>query len=87
MRLDPLEEVAASGSGATLWFQLYIFRDRGLTRSLVERALTAGYQALCVTIDVPVAGARERDVRNGFTVPPRAMWSMRCSTSAFCERC
>jgi len=66
-----LEEVAASGSGATLWFQLYIFRDRGLTRSLVERALTAGYQALCVTIDVPVAGARERDVRNGFTVPPR----------------
>jgi isopentenyl diphosphate isomerase/L-lactate dehydrogenase-like FMN-dependent dehydrogenase len=44
--------------------------NRGLTRSLVERALTAGYQALCVTVDFPVAGARERDVRNGFTVPP-----------------
>jgi L-lactate dehydrogenase (cytochrome) len=66
-----LEEVAASGTGAGLWYQLYIFRDRGLTRSMVERALAAGYQALCVTIDVQVAGARERDVRNGFTVPPR----------------
>ena len=66
-----LEEVSASGSGATLWFQLYVFRDRGLTRSMVERALDAGYQALCLTVDVPIAGARERDVRNGFTVPPR----------------
>jgi L-lactate dehydrogenase (cytochrome) len=69
-----LEEVAASVSGAMLWFQLYIFRDRNLTRSMVERALAAGYQALCVTTDVPVAGARERDVRNGFTVPPRVTW-------------
>jgi L-lactate dehydrogenase (cytochrome) len=66
-----LEEVASSARGAALWFQLYVFRDRGLTRSLVERALAAGYQALCVTVDVQVAGARERDIRNGFTVPPR----------------
>jgi L-lactate dehydrogenase (cytochrome) len=69
-----LEEVAASVSGVTLWFQLYIFRDRSLTRSMVERELAVGYQALCVTIDVPVAGSRERDVRNGFTVPPRVTW-------------
>jgi L-lactate dehydrogenase (cytochrome) len=66
-----LEEVASAARGATLWFQLYVFRDRELTRSLVERALAAGYQALCVTVDVQVSGARERDVRNGFTIPPR----------------
>jgi L-lactate dehydrogenase (cytochrome) len=70
-----LEEVAAGAPGAALWFQLYVFRDRELTRSIVERALAAGYQALCVTVDVQVAGARERDVRNGFTVPPRVTLS------------
>ena len=66
-----LEEVASAARGTALWFQLYVFRDRELTRSLVERALAAGYEALCLTIDVPVAGARERDLRNGFSIPPR----------------
>jgi L-lactate dehydrogenase (cytochrome) len=65
-----LEEVAAAAPG-TKWFQLYMFRDRGLVRDLVERAGVAGYQALVVTVDVPVSGIRERDVRNGFGVPPR----------------
>src|SRR5260370_23226531 len=66
-----LEEVAMGAPGAALWFQLYVFRDRELTRSIVERALAAGYHALCITVDVQVAGARERDVRTAFTIPPR----------------
>ena len=65
-----IEEVAAAASGP-LWFQLYLGRDRDVGRSLVERAATAGYAALCLTIDVPVPGRRDRDVRNGVTVPPR----------------
>lgn len=65
-----LEEVAASCDGPK-WFQLYILRDRGVTRELVDRAREAGYRALCVTVDVPVAGRRERDLHNGFTIPPR----------------
>jgi isopentenyl diphosphate isomerase/L-lactate dehydrogenase-like FMN-dependent dehydrogenase len=65
-----LEDVAAATNGP-LWFQLYVFRDRELSRSIVERALKAGYQALLLTVDVQVAGARERDVYNGFTIPPR----------------
>ncbi|MDM9382296.1 alpha-hydroxy acid oxidase [Chlorogloeopsis sp. ULAP01] len=55
---------------APLWFQLYIHRDRELTRALVERAYAAGYNALCVTVDAPVLGRRERDTRNQFTLPP-----------------
>lgn len=53
-----------------LWFQLYVHRDRALTRSLVERAEAAGYTALCVTVDAPLLGRRERDLRNHFTLPP-----------------
>jgi L-lactate dehydrogenase (cytochrome) len=53
------------------WFQLYIQRDRGFTRALVERAAAAGCPVLCVTTDTVVAGKRERDIRNGFSVPPK----------------
>lgn len=53
------------------WFQLYIQKDRGLTRSLVERAAAAGCRTLFVTVDLAVQGQRERDTRNGFTVPPK----------------
>jgi L-lactate dehydrogenase (cytochrome) len=53
-----------------LWFQVYMWRDRDLVRSVVERARAAGYRALLVTIDVPVHGNRERDHRNGMTMPP-----------------
>jgi len=65
-----LEDVAAVGPGRR-WFQLYVFRDRGITERLIERAAAAGYEALVLTVDVPVVGKRERDRRNGFTVPLR----------------
>ncbi len=64
-----LEEVAAAAPGPK-WFQLYVHKDRGLTRDIVERAAAAGYQALVLTVDVPMIGRRERDVRNGFVLPP-----------------
>lgn len=69
-----MEDVADAyhpqSANSPLWFQLYIHRDRGLTRALVERACAAGYNALCVTVDAPVLGRRERDARNQFTLPP-----------------
>lgn len=67
-----LEDVARLAPGPH-WFQLYVHRDRGLTRSLVERARAAGYHALVLTVDVPVVGRRERDIRNG-ALPPRITW-------------
>lgn len=63
-----LEAVAAAASGQR-WFQLYCYRDRGITRELVERAEAAGFGALCLTVDLPVPGIRERDARNRFKVP------------------
>ncbi len=65
-----VEDVALSGH-PDLWFQLYVWRDRGLTRDLLGRAWAAGYRVLAVSIDAPVAGHRIRDVRNGLTIPPR----------------
>ncbi len=64
-----LEDVARAASGP-LWFQLYVYRDRSVTESLVRRAERAGYHALVVTVDMPVVGQREVDVRNGFGLPP-----------------
>ena len=55
--------------GGHLWMQVFVYRDRGLTRTFVERAHAAGYEALVVTVDNQVPGWRERDLRNGFTVP------------------
>jgi isopentenyl diphosphate isomerase/L-lactate dehydrogenase-like FMN-dependent dehydrogenase len=63
-----MEDLAREVSGK-LWMQVFVYRDRGLTQSFVERAHAAGYQALVVTIDNQVPGWRERDLRNGFTVP------------------
>jgi L-lactate dehydrogenase (cytochrome) len=65
-----LEDVASASPGPR-WFQLYVPRDRGLAQALLQRARAADYEALVVTVDVPRPGARERDLRNGFTVPPR----------------
>jgi L-lactate dehydrogenase (cytochrome) len=65
-----IEEVAAVSSGPK-WFQVYVWRDRGLVREMIERASAAGYEALVLTVDTPVLGRRERDVRNGFTLPPQ----------------
>lgn len=64
-----LEDVAEVG-GADRWFQLYIWRDRGFSLELVDRAAASGYRVLMITVDTPVPGRRERDLRNGFTIPP-----------------
>lgn len=60
----PMEEVAAAAPGAPRWFQLYAPIDRGACRALIDRAVEAGYGAVAVTVDLPLPGNRERDVRN-----------------------
>lgn len=60
-----------SASTGPLWFQLYAWRDRGLTGELIDRAKDAGCGALVFTVDTPIPGRRERDTRNGMTIPPR----------------
>ena len=64
-------EAIASASAGPKWLQLMLYRDRGLIRAIVDRAREAGYAALCLTVDCPVISKRERDIRNGFTIPPR----------------
>ncbi|HET6350352.1 MAG TPA: alpha-hydroxy acid oxidase [Candidatus Krumholzibacteria bacterium] len=63
-----VEDIAAAATGP-LWFQLYIYRDREATRDLVSRVEQAGARAIVLTVDAPVLGARERDVRNRFALP------------------
>jgi 4-hydroxymandelate oxidase len=63
-----IEEIAAAVN-TPLWQQLYIYKDRGITRQLVARAELAGFQALVVTVDTPLGGLRERDMRNRFRLP------------------
>ncbi len=63
-----MEEVAAA-SDSPKWFQLYVYQDREVTRTLVQRAEAAGYKGLCLTVDVPFIGHRERDVRNAWSSP------------------
>jgi L-lactate dehydrogenase (cytochrome) len=90
-----LEEIAGQAD-PPLWFQMYIWRDRGLTRAFADRALAAGCRALCLTLDVQVLATRDRDHRNGFfTVPsrirPRAVlgalrkprWALRMARGPF----
>ena len=62
------EEAMQVASGP-VWFQLYVFRDRAISASLVQRAEAAGCKAVVLTDDVPMPGKRERDVRNRFTLP------------------
>jgi L-lactate dehydrogenase (cytochrome) len=64
------EDVAAAAPDTNKWFQLYLWNDRDAGIDLVRRAHAAGFTALVLTVDTPVAGARLRDVRNGFTIPP-----------------
>lgn len=64
----PMEDVARAATPG-LWFQLYVYRDRGVTRELIRRAQAAGCRAIAVTVDAPIAGRRERDFRNQFTFP------------------
>jgi isopentenyl diphosphate isomerase/L-lactate dehydrogenase-like FMN-dependent dehydrogenase len=62
------EEVAEAGGPR--WFQLYVFRDEGVTRELIARARDAGFTAILLTVDTPFLGRRERDLRTGFTIAP-----------------
>ncbi|HEX4490731.1 MAG TPA: alpha-hydroxy acid oxidase [Acidimicrobiia bacterium] len=64
-----IEEVRAVSDGR-LWFQVYVWRDRGLVKEMIERAAAARYEALVLTVDSAVLGRRERDVRRGFSLPP-----------------
>jgi 4-hydroxymandelate oxidase len=64
-----VEDVIAAAAGP-VWFQLYVYRDRGATEALVRRVEAAGARALVVTVDAPLLGRRERDVRNRFALPP-----------------
>jgi 4-hydroxymandelate oxidase len=64
-----IEDIAAAAPDAERWFQLYVVGGMGYSRSMVERAEAAGYRALVVTVDLPVLGRRERDVRSGFELP------------------
>jgi isopentenyl diphosphate isomerase/L-lactate dehydrogenase-like FMN-dependent dehydrogenase len=63
-------EVAEQAPGGRRWFQLYCFRDAGVTQALLEEAVDSGFEAIVLTVDAPRAGRRERDFRTGFAVPP-----------------
>ncbi|SJM61603.1 L-lactate dehydrogenase [Actinomycetales bacterium JB111] len=66
-----IEDVAAANPKSRNWFQLYVMRKREISYGLVERAAAAGFDTLLFTVDTPVAGARLRDSRNGFSIPPQ----------------
>lgn len=68
----PLEAIAAASDGPK-WFQLYCSRDKELTYDLIARAEAAGFEAICVTADIPVAARRETDERNRFSLPPACL--------------
>jgi L-lactate dehydrogenase (cytochrome) len=70
MGTTSIERLAAAAPGGRKWFQLYLWRDREASRDFVTRAREAGYEALVLTVDTPIAGPRLRDVRNGLTIPP-----------------
>ncbi len=74
-------EVAAAAPSARLWFQLYCFRDRGVTDALLAEAVESGFEAIVLTVDAPVPGSRERDLRTGFSVPPELVPSLAASGS------
>lgn len=66
-----IEDVRAANPHGRNWFQLYVMRDREISYGLVERAAAAGFDTLMFTVDTPIAGARLRDTRNGFSIPPQ----------------
>jgi L-lactate dehydrogenase (cytochrome) len=66
-----IEDVKAANPGGRNWFQLYVMRRREISYGLVDRAAAAGFDTIFFTVDTPVAGARLRDKRNGFSIPPR----------------
>jgi len=71
MGTTSMEDVAAAAPAGRNWLQLYMWKDRSRSMALVDRAAAAGFETLLVTVDVPVAGSRLRDRRNGLTIPPQ----------------
>ncbi|NUU26515.1 alpha-hydroxy-acid oxidizing protein, partial [Curtobacterium albidum] len=71
MGTTAIEDVRDANPHGRNWFQLYMWKDRDKSMALVDRAAKAGFDTLLVTVDVPVAGARLRDKRNGFSIPPQ----------------
>jgi L-lactate dehydrogenase (cytochrome) len=71
MGTTAIEDVKATNPNGRNWFQLYMWKDRERSMALVDRAAASGFDTLLVTVDVPVAGARLRDKRNGFSIPPQ----------------
>jgi L-lactate dehydrogenase (cytochrome) len=67
---ESIESVAAVSSGPKM-FQLYVLGDKGLNRDFIQRSKASGYTALCLTVDVPTGGNRERDIRTGMAIPPK----------------
>ena len=65
-----IEEVAAVSDGPK-WFQVYVWKDRGLVKEMINRAAASGYEAIIITVDFATLGRRERDIRRGFTLPPK----------------
>jgi (S)-2-hydroxy-acid oxidase len=65
----PMEEVSAAAPGGLRWFQLYVYKDRDVTLDLIRRAECAGYKAFAVTVDTPILGRREADIKNKFSLP------------------
>lgn len=74
-----IEDVAAAAPGPK-FFQIYVWKDRGLVREALARAKAAGFNAVILTVDVSVAGNRERDPRNGFAIPPKVNWQTATQT-------
>ena len=73
MSICSIEDIAASVD-KPFWFQLYVMKDRGFIKSLIERAIAAKCSALVLTVDLQVMGQRHQDIKNGMTVPPE--WSL-----------
>ncbi len=69
-----IEDIAATTDGQKL-FQIYAFRDRGLTKDFIERCRAANYDAMCLTVDTVVGGNREMDIKTGMSVPPKLTWA------------
>jgi len=73
MAASSIEEVKAA-TRRSFWFQSYLVKDRSINEALIDRAASAGCKVLVITLDTKAQGPRERDMRNGFTVPPRVTW-------------
>jgi L-lactate dehydrogenase (cytochrome) len=69
-----IEAIAAAAPSGPKWFQVYVWKDRALVSETLARARAAGFSAVILTVDVPVAGNRERDYANRFTIPPKLNW-------------